>query len=99
MSPDEAIKILEFNLNDEADEKSLKKQYRLMALKYHPDRNKDPATNDKFHKITEAYNTLTKYLKERVKQKEFITLTAVFYGTGQGTTATQQGNMSGFDWS
>lgn len=32
----------------------LKNAYRKMAMKYHPDRNKDIDTTDKFQKIKEA---------------------------------------------
>jgi molecular chaperone DnaJ len=42
-----------------ADEKEIKKSYRRVAMKYHPDRNPDdPKAEDKFKEATEAYDVL-----------------------------------------
>lgn len=51
------------SLPNNFDEKMLKKQYRLLALKYHPDKN--PGNNDaeeKFKEISSAYEFLCNYL-------------------------------------
>ena len=42
-----------------ADEKDIKKAYRRVAMKYHPDRNPDdPQAEEKFREATEAYDIL-----------------------------------------
>jgi molecular chaperone DnaJ len=43
-----------------ADDKEIKKAYRRIAMKYHPDRNSDdPKADEKFKEATEAYEVLT----------------------------------------
>jgi len=62
-----------------ATEREIKKNYRLLAVKYHPDKNPDPDAASKFIEISEAYEILsnkksrTKYDLYRwqlLKQKE-----------------------------
>lgn len=44
----------------DADDKAIKRAYRRLAMKYHPDRNpgKEQEANDKFKEINEAYAVL-----------------------------------------
>lgn len=45
-------------LNEGASIAEVKRAYRRLALKYHPDHNKSPGAREHFLKITEAYNYL-----------------------------------------
>lgn len=48
------------NVQKNASEDELKKAYRRLAMKYHPDRNKDDATaEEKFKEVKEAYDVLS----------------------------------------
>lgn len=42
----------------DADEEALKKAFRRLAMKYHPDRNPDAAAQEKFKEAKEAYEIL-----------------------------------------
>jgi molecular chaperone DnaJ len=52
----------------------IKKAYRELALKYHPDRNKDPSATEKFKEINAAYAVLS----DPEKKKQYDT-----YGSEQ----------------
>lgn len=43
----------------DADETLIRKNYRALSLKYHPDRNPSPDAKHKFQEINEAYETLS----------------------------------------
>ena len=45
------------NLNDDCSSDEIKKQYRILSKKYHPDKNNGDDTD--FKKINEAYETLS----------------------------------------
>jgi DnaJ-class molecular chaperone len=53
-------------INSKADLNEIKTAYRLLAKKYHPDRNgNDNSLNNKFHAITTAYGILSDPVKKR----------------------------------
>ena len=57
-------KILEVSENEDISE--IKKQYRKLAMKYHPDRNAgDERAAKKFREITEAYEVLSNEKKRK----------------------------------
>jgi hypothetical protein len=56
--------------NDEPDEEIIKRKYRILALKYHPDKNKDENSGEKFIEVCDAYKFLMEYYQFRDVDKE-----------------------------
>ncbi|XP_055337540.1 dnaJ homolog subfamily B member 6-B-like [Paramacrobiotus metropolitanus] len=50
-----------------ATEKDIKKAFRKLALKYHPDKNKEEDAEEKFRQVAQAYETLS----DPKKRKEY----------------------------
>jgi len=46
-------------VSENADDNEIRKAYRSLSLKYHPDRNSDPDAGDKFREINEANEILS----------------------------------------
>ncbi len=52
-------------INDNASEAEIKKAYRKLARKYHPDVNKEESAEDKFKEINSAYEILSDKTKKQ----------------------------------
>ena len=65
----------------DASESDIKKAYRKLAMKYHPDRNPgDKEAETKFKKVSSAYETL----KDPGKRKQYDTFGSAGMGSGGG---------------
>lgn len=70
-------------LNRNASEKEIKKSYKKLAMKYHPDRNPDnPVAQEKFREAKEAYEVLND--PEKRQQYDDFGHSAFEQGAGQG---------------
>ena len=75
----------------DASKEDIKKAYRKLAMKYHPDHTKgDKAAEEKFKKISEAYAVLS----DKKKRKEYDT----FGAEGFQQRFTQEDIFRGFDF-
>ncbi|HWQ68260.1 MAG TPA: molecular chaperone DnaJ [Methanospirillum sp.] len=82
-----------------ADEKEIKKAYRNLARKYHPDVNKDAGAEDKFKEINEAYSVLSDQQKrsqyDQLGHENFTNASKGSYGGG-GYSGGFNADFSGF---
>jgi len=75
-----ARSILQIPEDIELNEDLIKKHYRMMALKYHPDKNPDKSSVKIFHEVQEAYeflndkynNTNEEYYDEQANYDSFL---------------------------
>ncbi|KAL6302371.1 DnaJ-domain-containing protein [Sparassis latifolia] len=61
-------KILE--LSKSASEQDIRKAYKGLSRKYHPDKNKDPGAEDKFVEIAHAYEILSDSTKRQIYDRQ-----------------------------
>ena len=68
-----------------ASDKEIKSAYRKLAMKYHPDKNKDTDTTQKFQEISQAYETLSNKQKRSMYDQ---------YGADAANNMGQGGHQS-----
>lgn len=73
-----------------ASESEIKSAYRKLALKWHPDRNKEKGATDKFKEVNEAYEVLSN--KEKRGKYDQFGHAAFGGGTGYNPFGQQSGN-------
>ncbi|CAF0888558.1 unnamed protein product [Adineta steineri] len=71
----------------DASDKDIKRRFRQLALKYHPDKNKEPKAEEKFRAIAEAYDVLG----DPTKRRQYDT-----QGHQSYTSSSKQDGFSGF---
>ncbi|KAH9492850.1 hypothetical protein Btru_023861 [Bulinus truncatus] len=55
-----------------ADENQIKKAYRTLAKKWHPDKNSDPGAKEKFQEIAAAYEYLSSKDRREMLERELL---------------------------
>ncbi len=84
------------NVSRSATDEEIKKSYRKLAMKYHPDKNPgDKKAEDTFKEITEAYEVLSD-AKKRQMYDQFGFAGAGAGGAGPGPGGFNQGFGGGF---
>lgn len=85
MTKKDLYKILDLDKNASFDD--IKKQYKKLAMKYHPDKCKDTDAEDKFKEISHAYTILSDTQKRDMYDR---------FGTENAETGNPFANMPGF---
>src|SRR4051812_21762807 len=84
-------------VDKKASHEDIKKAYRKLARKYHPDTNKDPGAEERFKQISEAYDVLGDEDKRKKYDRGGVFAGGSPFGGGGsagGATATDFGSFS-----
>lgn len=73
-------------ISEQADENEIRKAYRSLSLKYHPDRNQEPGAGDKFREINEANEILSDSQKRQQYNHELK--------YGEGSMEAEMGDIN-----
>lgn len=83
-----------------SDDQTIKRAFKRLAMKYHPDRNKEPGAEEKFKEINEAYAVLSDPQKRAAyDQYGFAGVDPNQSGGGFGGGFSGFGGAGGFDFS
>ena len=84
-------------INRSADEKEIKRAYRKLAKKYHPDTNPgDKQAEQKFKEVTEAYNVLSDAEKKKLYDQYGFAAFEEGFGTGNSDPRSGGFDAGGF---
>lgn len=83
----------ELGISPNASQDDIKKAYRTLAKKYHPDINKESGIENKFKRITEAYETLSDPQKRKKYDAARVYSSSVYYSN---TVSSFYSNLNSF---
>ena len=76
----------------DASKEELKRSYRRLARKYHPDVNKEPGAEERFKEINRAYEVLS----EPETRSRYDRFGEAGVSSGAGASGFEYGDMGGF---